>query len=174
MSNSSSFGLDYIETKNIKLIKPEILPAIVHIVNLSISTQKFPTPWKRAKIIPLHKKGDLLDPKNYRPVAILSVFSKILERSVFDQILLYLNENCLLHPSHHAYREGHNSSTALIQMYDYWLNAIENNEYAGACLLDMSAAFDIVDHYLQMRYLKSYTIMEKTPSKQMGAGLLIG
>ena len=59
-------------------------------------------------------------------------------------------------------------------MYDYWLNAIENNEYAGACLLDMSAAFDIVDHYLQMRYLKSYTIMEKTPYKQMGAGLLIG
>ena len=80
LSNSSSFGLDEIDTTIIKLIKPDILPALTHIVNLSIATGFFPAFWKKSKIIPLHKKEDLLNPKNYRPVAIIPIFSKILER----------------------------------------------------------------------------------------------
>ena len=156
LSNSSSFGLDCIDTRVIKLIKHEILPALTHVINLSICSQKFPDLWKRAKVIPLHKTGDRLNPKNYRPVAILPVFSKILERAIFNQILDYLNRFNLLHPSHHAYREGHNTSTALIQMYDYWLNALEEQKIAGACLLDMSAAFDIVHHSLLLRKLQLY------------------
>ena len=63
LSNSSSFGLDLIDTYTIKLIKIEILPALTHIINLSISSRVFPCSWKKAKIIPLHKKDDLLDPK---------------------------------------------------------------------------------------------------------------
>ena len=143
LKNSSSFGIDYIETKIIKLFKPEILPAITHVMNLSISSQKFPTLWKQAKVIPLFKKGDPLNPKNYRPVAILPVFSKILERVIFDQFLRYLNSNSLLHPSHHAYREGHNTSTALIQMYDCWLNALDENKLAGALGLFKKKKFGI-------------------------------
>ena len=92
LKNSNSVGLDCIETKIIKLIKPEILPALTHVINLSISTRVFPTGWKQAKIIPLFKKGDHLDPKNYRPVAILPIFSKILERAVFNQVIKYMNK----------------------------------------------------------------------------------
>ena len=156
LSNSSSFGLDLIDTKVIKLIKPEIVPALTHIVNLSITNRVFPTYWKQAKIIPLHKKDDLLNPKNFRPVAILPVFSKVLERVIFNQIIQYLNDNNLLHPSHHAYRSGHNTTTALIQMYDTWVNAFEDGELSGVCLLDMSAAFDIVDHDLLLKKMKLY------------------
>ena len=75
LSNSTSFGMDLIDTYTIKLVKAEILPAITHIVNLSISTKTFPDIWKRAKVIPLHKKEDLFNPKNYRPVAIIPIFS---------------------------------------------------------------------------------------------------
>ena len=64
LSNSSSFGLDMIDTFIIKLAKADILPAITHIINLSISTKVFPTLWKKSKIIPLHKKEDPLNPKN--------------------------------------------------------------------------------------------------------------
>ena len=109
LSNSSSFGLDLIDTKVVKLIRPVIVPALTHIVNLSISLRQFPSYWKNAKIIPLHKKDDQLNPKNFRPVAILPVFSKVLERVVFNQIIVYLSSNNLLHPSHHAYRANHNS-----------------------------------------------------------------
>ena len=132
------------------------MPPLTHIINLSISSRKFPVLWKKAKIIPLHKKDDQLNPKNFRPVAILPIFSKIMERVIFNQIIQYLNSNNLLHPNHHAYRSGHNTTTALIQMYDTWINAYEDGELSGVCLLDMSAAFDIVDHSLLLKKMKLY------------------
>ena len=156
LSNSSSFGLDQIDTYTVKLIKLEILPALTHIINLSITTKVFPSCWKRAKIIPLHKKEDLLNPKNYRPVAIIPIFSKVLESVIFNQMIKYLADNKLLHPNHHAYRADHNTTTALIQMYDGWLQSLEAGEFAGVCLLDMSAAFDIVDHSLLIKKLELY------------------
>ena len=76
-----------IDTFTIKLVKADILPAVTHIINLSISCKMFPTSWKRAKVIPLHKKDDLLNPKNYRPVAIIPILSKILERIIFNQMV---------------------------------------------------------------------------------------
>ena len=72
-NNSSAFGLDQIDTSIIKLIRSEILPAVTHVINLSISTRKFPTDWKKSKVVPLHKKEDPLNPKNYRPVAIVPI-----------------------------------------------------------------------------------------------------
>ena len=156
LKNSASFGLDNIDTAVIKLIKPYILPALTHVINLSLTTKVFPTDWKKSKVIPLFKKGDSLDPKNYRPVAILPIFSKVLERVVFDQIIQYLDDNSLLHPCHHAYRANHNTTTALIQMSDTWLNANEEGKLTGACFLDMSAAFDIVDHGILLEKLQLY------------------
>jgi hypothetical protein len=74
-----------LDTYIIKLVAPHILPALTHIINLSIRDGEFPAIWKKAKIVPLLKKGDALDPKNYRPVALLPIFSKILERAVLSQ-----------------------------------------------------------------------------------------
>ena len=156
LKNTNSVGLDLIDTRIIKLIQPEILPALTHVINLSISKQEFPAFWKRSKIIPLHKKEDILNPKNYRPVAIIPIFSKILERVIFNQVIRYISENNLLHPNHHSYRQHHNTTTALIQMYDTWMRAVDSGELAGVCLLDMSAAFDIVDHGLLIEKLKLY------------------
>ena len=77
LSNSTAFGLDGIDTSIIKLAKLELTPAITHIINLSISCSKFPTNWKSSKIVPIHKKDDILNPANYRPIAIIPVVSKI-------------------------------------------------------------------------------------------------
>ena len=156
LNNSNASGLDLIDTSVIKLVKSEILPAVTHIINLSITSRIFPTSWKRSKVIPLHKKDDLLNPKNYRPVAILPILSKILERVVFNQMISYLDSNGLLHPNHHAYRAQHNTTTALVQMYDGWLQAAEAGQLAGVCLLDMSAAFDVVNHHLLGEKLALY------------------
>ena len=156
LSNSNAYGLDQIDTSIIKLVKYEILPAVTHILNLSISTGKFPTTWKKTKVIPLHKKGDLLDPKNYRPVAIVPILSKVLEKAIFLQMITYLDKNNLLHPNLHAYRANHNTTTSLIQMYDTWLEAVEAGTMAGVGFLDMSAAFDVVDHALLLQKLALY------------------
>ena len=131
LKNSTSTGMDEISTAIVKLALPYTLPAITHIVNLSIKTLTFPESWKLAKIIPLFKKDDPLLPKNHRPVALLSVLSKILERVIFLQVTRYLDQNELMHPSLHGSRANHSTSTAIIEMYDSWMNAVENGEMAA-------------------------------------------
>ena len=67
-----------------------------------------------------------------------------------------MEENSLLHPNHHAYCSGHNTTTAMIQMYDSWINMIEDGQLGGVCMLDMSAAFDVVDHDILLEKLSLY------------------
>ena len=164
LKNSKSTGLDNIDTGVIKLSLPYILPALTHIVNLSINKCEFPSQWKVAKIIPLYKKEDPLDVKNYRPVALLPILSKVLEKIVFMQISQYLEANCLIHPNHHGFRAFHSTTTSLIQMYDRWVDAMENKKYTGVCFLDLSAAFDIVDHSLLLQKLELYGFDESSIS----------
>ena len=156
LKNSGSAGLDYIDTSIIKMAKTELTPAITHIINLSIQHSKFPTQFKKAKVVPLHKGGDLLSPKNFRPVAILPVLSKLLERSVFSQMVEYFEANKLLHPNHHGFRANHNTTTALLQMYDTWVEAMDKGEATGVCFLDQSAAFDMVKHSVLLQKLLLY------------------
>jgi hypothetical protein len=69
-----------------------------------------------------------------------------------------LEENNLLHPSHHGFRSKHNTSTAILQTYDVWLEALENNEISAVVMLDMSAAFDVVDYVILLDKLKIHGI----------------
>ena len=156
LRNSGSVGLDYIDTGIIKQAKAELLPAITHMINLSLKQSKFPTQFKKAKVVPLHKSGDALNPKNYRPVAILPILSKLLERAVFIQMIDYFESNHLLHPNHHGFRANHNTTTALLQMYDTWVEAMDRGEATGVCFLDMSAAFDMVSHNVLLDKLLLY------------------
>ena len=156
LKNSKSVGVDFLDISTLKLVHEYIIPAITHIINLSIRQQKFPTEWKHAKVIPLLKKGDVLEPKNYRPVAILPVVSKILERVIFEQIVEHFNAYGLFHPNHHGFRKHHNTCTALIQMYDGWAEAVDRGQFTGVAMLDMSAAFDMVNHSLLLQKMELY------------------
>ena len=84
------------------------------------------------------------------------MLSKILEKVIFCQIIEYLESNNLLHPSHHGFRQKHNTCTALIQMMDTWTEAFDQEQISGVLMLDMSAAFDLVDHALLVDKLKVY------------------
>ena len=133
LKNSKSFGLDSIDTYALKLAGPYILPVLTHLINLSLVKSKFPSDWKNAKVIPLHKKDDPLDPKNYRPVAILPILSKILEKVVFLQVVDYMEANDFMNPSHHGLRAKHSKTTGLIQMCDSWIEAVESGQLFVAC-----------------------------------------
>ena len=161
LKNSKSSGVDYIDTATLKLVAREILPAITHIINLSISQGTFPTIWKHSKVIPLLKKGDPLSAKNYRPVALLPILSKILEKAVFIQIVEYLEQNKLLHHNHHGSRSGYNTATALIQMYDQWTQEVDDGRMVGVMMIDLSAAFDMVDHPLLLEKLSILGLEEE-------------
>ena len=154
LKNSKSTGLDNIDVRTLKIIVEDIAPALTHVINLSITSMVFPNVWKLAKLVPLLKKGDPLCPSNYRPVALLSVLSKVLEKVVFMQVVEYMESNALIHPSHHGSRARHSTCTAVIEMYDSWVNSIEDGNMAGVMMLDLSAAFDLVDHHLLLQKLE--------------------
>ena len=93
-------------------------------------------------------------PKSYRPVALLPIMSKILEKAVFNQLVQYLELNDLIHPNLHGSRTGHSTATALSQLYDKWVDEVEAGKMVGVLLCDQSAAFDLCDHYLFIEKFK--------------------
>ena len=156
LSNSRSTGIDELDNFSVKLASEHIAQPIHHIVTLSIMQNKFPSAWKFSKVLPLHKKLDQLERKNYHPVAILSPLSKVLEKIVYEQIYSYFSSNHLFHPNLHGYRKNRSTQTAMIQMYDRWVKAAVAGQVSGVVLLDLSAAFDLVDPGILLYQLKIY------------------
>ena len=156
LSNSRSTSVDELDNFSLKLAADVVAYPIHHIVCLSIIQSKFPEAWKLAKVIPIHKKGDKIDRKNYRPVSILSPLSKVLEKVVYEQIYSYFNRNHIFHPNLHGYRANRSTQTALLQMYDRWVRAANDGKLSGIVFLDLSAAFDLVDPELLISKLKLY------------------
>ena len=156
LKNSTATGVDYIDTSTVKLGCDVLAPALMHIINLSITSSTFPETWKWHKVIPLLKNSDCdkLLPKSYRPVALLPVLSKVLEKVVFGQLVEYMEKNQLVHPNLHGSRPGHSTATALTQLYDNWVEEIEKGNMVGVLLCDQSAAFDLCDHYLLKEKLR--------------------
>ena len=112
-------GADEISAKLIKDAKYTIAKLLSRLVNLSYLKSTFPSSMKIAIIKALHKKNCTEDISNYRPLSILSVLSKIFERSATDQIVKYLEENKLLNTTQHAYRKKHSTTTCLMEVIDY-------------------------------------------------------
>ena len=116
LSNSSSTGIDELDNFSVKLAAESISEPLHYIVTLSLVQKKLSSGWKYSKVLPLHKKLDPLERKNYRPVAILSPLSKVLEKIVYEQIYSYFSENLIFHPNLHGYRRNLSTQTALLQM----------------------------------------------------------
>ena len=156
MKNSRSHGRDFIDGCSLKLAFPLIEESILHLVNLSIKGGEFAEKWKIQLILPLHKKNDKLNGNNYRPVSHIIEIGKIAEYAVHEQVYNHFSSNNIFHGNHHGFLGNCSTATALSQLYDIWLTAAEKRELSAALLLDLSAAFDIVDHQIFLRKLESY------------------
>ena len=147
-SPTKSCGLDCLPTHIFKKYVDLFLPYLTGLINLCLATGHFPSLFKHAIITPLLKKvtGDRKEIYNYRPVSNLSFISKVLERIVAKQLLNHLETNCPLPVNQSGYRRYHSTETALLQVTMELFTAINNQEVSLLALLDMSAAFDCVDH----------------------------
>lgn len=130
-----------------------LLEPLTRIVNLSLSSGRFPSAWKNAIISPLLKKPSL-DPKillNYRPIAFLPFSGKLIERSVAIQLNDHLTTKSVLSDYQSAYRIGHSIETLLISLLNDLLLAADEGDGTALLFLDLSAAFDTVDHGILLR-----------------------
>ena len=149
-------GLDGLTPKIIKLSVDIISPSLLEIINMSLLTGSFPDSLKLAKLHPIYKGGTKCDPANYRPISILPVVSKLIEKHVTKHLFGYLNKYDLLQKSQSGFRKHHSCNTALIKPVDSWLKSIDNGELVGAIFFDLRKAFDVVDHNLLLKKLSMY------------------
>ena len=129
---------------------------ITKIINLSIETSTVPTEFKQAVVTPLIKKPNAkLEYKNYRPVSNLPYISKLLEKVISCQLKKYKQENGLDEPLQSAYKHSHSTQTALLKVFNDIFTNMDDKELVFLTLLDLSAAFDTVDHHILVNRLRS-------------------
>ncbi len=159
-SHPTTCPLDPIPSHLLQAISPTLLPALTHIINTSLLTGIFPTAFKQARVTPLLKKPTLNTSllENYRPVSLLPFIAKTLKRVVFNQVSLFLSQNNKLDAKQSGFRSGHSTETALLSVTEALRIAKADSKSSVLILLDLSAAFDTVNHQILLSTLSSLDI----------------
>ena len=155
---SNSCGEDGISSKLLKDIIPSIVTPLVHIFNRSLATGVVPSHLKVAKVIPVFKSGDKFSFNNYRPISILPAISKILEKLVYKRIHDFTIKHNILTPDQFGFRPKHSTHMAINKLYDLISTALDRKLHTIGIFLDLSKAFDTLDHQILINKLSQYGI----------------
>ena len=158
MKNSAACGADGVCIRMLRNGFPSIGGVILHIINTCITKSDIPDQWKHSIIHPIFKSGNPSDPANFRPISLVPVIMKIVERVIHQQLYRYLSYNHLLASTQHGFRPRHSTETALLSVTDHILAATDRGDVSILCLLDLSKCFDVIDHELLLSKLTLYGI----------------
>ncbi len=159
-SHPTTCPLDPIPSHLLQAISPALLPALTHIINTSLLTGIFPTAFKQARVTPTAQKTTLNTSllENYRPVSLLPFIAKTLKRVVFNLVSLFLSQNNKLDAKQSGFRSGHSTETVLLSVTEALRIAKADSKSSVLILLDLSAAFDTVNHQILLSTLSSLDI----------------
>ena len=143
---TKSAGIDNIMAIFLKDGAEFLASPIAQLCNLSISTCIFPDNCKFAKLLPLYKKGSKTNPKNYRPISLLPLISKIIEKVIHDQTQSFLDKNNILYSFQSGFRKKYSTDSCLSFLNDKISKGFDSGLYTGLILIDLQKAFDTIDH----------------------------
>ena len=141
---TKSTGADGISARMLKATALAITPSVTKLFNSSLKSGKFPVDWKFARIVPIPKSGDPTNPANYRPISILSILSKLLEKHVHQLLLHHLVSNNLLSPCPWGFTERKSTSTALLSFIHTCHLTLESGNDVCTVFYDLSIKLLIV------------------------------
>ena len=145
---SKSTGVDGMHPKLLKIASDVIAKPLSNIFNKSLNSSDIPIEFNTAKITPIHKGNSKTELNNYRPISVLPIPSKILERAVYDQFYKYLNEHFMLSDCQSGFRKFFSTSTCVCDIKEYLIDNMKEGYHTTAIMLDLKKAFDLIPHEL--------------------------
>ena len=151
---------DCIPAIALKHISNIVSPVICSIINNSLSNGIFPNSLKIAKVVPIYKQGNRANIINYRPISLLPIISKILEKVVHKQIYSYLCKYNILSSDQFGFRPGKSTVNAMVNFMHYLYNSLDNRNFVFSMFLDFKKAFDSVDHKILLSKMCHYGVRQ--------------
>ena len=155
---SKSAGPQSIPVKLLKLIPDLIITPLCKIISNSFTSGVFPESLKISKVIPIHKEGSTQILNNYRPISLLSVFDKIIEKLMHKRLYSFLTDHNILFQNQFGFRKNNSTTYALIQITEMIKESIDNHKYGCGIFIDLRKAFDTVNHNILLIKLEHYGI----------------
>ena len=158
--NSSSNGSGYlgIPFKVVQSIIELISVRLSHIFNKCISNGYFPKKLKIAQVVPIHKSGDQTSPNNFRPISILTVFSKILEKHLYNELLFYFESKNIITEQQCGFRREVSTNIAIGKFLNRVYSGLNDGKFGIGLFLDLQKAFDLMDHKILLDKLHHYGV----------------
>jgi len=158
LKSKNSSGHDNITSKLLKHLNDELKSPICDLINKSINSGIFPDVYKLAEVVPIYKSKNKEETNNYRPISLLPTISKILEKIIHKRVYKFLQKNKILYDSQYGFRPNHSTNDAITELVADVTKSFEDKNNTLSIFLDLSKAFDTIDHTILLHKLNHYGI----------------